>query len=74
MPEVSAQWMTGNETPSSCRNTTPSTSGSSMTPGLIRARLATKDSSVPALKIQASNVPNAAVIQATATAVQNESK
>ena len=29
---------------------------------------------MPALKIQASNVPNAAVIQATATAVQNESK
>ena len=29
---------------------------------------------MPALKIQASRVPNAAVIQAAATAVQNESK
>ena len=35
--------------------------------------MAAKDSSVPALMSQVSRVPNAAAIQAAATAVQNES-
>ena len=35
--------------------------------------MAAKDSSVPALISQVSSVPNAAAIQAAATAVQNES-
>ncbi len=36
--------------------------------------MAANDSSVPALRSQASRVPNAAAIQAAATAVQKESK
>jgi hypothetical protein len=59
--------MTGNETPSSWTNTTPSTSGSETLPGLIRSRLAAKDSSVPALTSHTSRVPNAAASQAAAT-------
>ena len=65
--------MTGNETPSSWTNTTPSTSGSEILPGLIRSRLAAKDSSVPALTSQTSRVAKAAASQAAATAVPNES-
>src|SRR4051794_9225726 len=73
VPDCSTQFMTGYDTPSSWTNTTPSTSGSEISPGLIRSRLAAKDSSVPALKSQTSRVENAAVSQAAATAVQNES-
>ncbi len=74
VPDLSTHCMTGNATPSSWTNTTPSTSGSVIAPGLILSRLAAKDSSVPALTSQTSSVPTAAAIQAAATAVANESK
>ena len=49
VPDCCTHCMTGKDTPSSWRNTTPSTSGSEISPALIRSRLAAKDSSVPAL-------------------------
>lgn len=49
-------------------------SGSETSLARIRSRLAANDSSVPALRIHARIVPNAAAIQAAATAVQNDSK
>ena len=73
LPDWRTQRITGNDTPSSCTKSTPSTSGSSMWPGLMRSRLAVNDSSVPALLSQASRVPKAAAIQAAANAVQKES-
>ena len=73
VPDRITHCMTGNDTPSSWTNTTPSTSGSEIWPGLMRSRLAAKDSSVPALRSHTSRVPNAAASQAAATAVQNES-
>ena len=73
LPDCSAQRMTGWDTPSSWTNSTPSTSGSVTTAGLVRSSAAAKDSSVPALTIQVRKVPNAAASQEASTTVQNES-
>ena len=73
LPDCSAQRMTGCDTPSSWTNSTPSTSGSGTSVGLVRSSAAANDSSVPALTSQVRKVPNAAASQEASTTVQNES-
>ena len=64
---------TGNATPSSWTNTTPSTSGSATGTALIRRRMSetVNASSVPALPSQAAAVANTATIHDAQNADQN---
>ena len=74
VPDCSAHWATGNGTPSSWTNTTPSISGSA-TLACLRPKLrsvAVKASSVPAVASQVRKVPIAAAIQVAATNVQKD--
>ena len=74
VPDCSAHWATGNGTPSSCTNTTPSTSGSGTVARFCpnRRSAAVNASSVPAVNIQVRNVPTVAAIQVAAMRVQND--
>ena len=74
VPDCSAHCATGNGRPSSCTNTTPSTSGSG-TSALFRPnprRAAVKASSVPAVASQVRKVPTVAAIHVAATSVQKD--